>query len=130
MTRKNSAEETIHYSLFRRKKSSALGEIQQKVYVPYKLALFLADILLICLAFVFGAWMSGYQFNLSNHLQQSVILISFSVIAGSFFLTYDLYNYHLIFFIKNHNKRFDSYYSRIVIQRDDCAGINNCQDII
>ena len=99
-------EKAIEYSLFPMEQDTISWKLMQIRYISYKATLICLDIMLVCLAFGLSAWSSGYKFDFGEHLIQSIILIVFALITLSFFKTFNLYNYHLIFSKKIHLKNF------------------------
>lgn len=70
------------------------GEMKLSAFSPYKLAMFAHDLVTVCLAFALGAWIGGLSF--------SGALLALSLIIITFFPTYSLYSYHIIFSQKEH----------------------------
>lgn len=101
----NSGEEILDYSLVSPEKYKSVGELKQKLYAPYRLFLFLTDVFLICSAFYLASWMNGYRLDFHSGLHQTAIVLVFSMITWSFFLTCNIYSYHLIFSPRFHVKR-------------------------
>ena len=95
-------EEVLEFTPFLKGSDALTRGMGRSRVSPYKLALLAHDVLAALVAFSFGAWITG----LNSALQMSAIhVFSFALlplIAISFFQTYNLYNYHLIFFSKNH----------------------------
>jgi len=104
MTDANSGEDTLGQSPFQARRSQVFQGLRRRFYTPYKIVLLTMDIFLVSCAYVFAAVVSGYTFNLTDGLTESTILIVMVMITGSFFLTYNLYSYHLIFSKKVHIK--------------------------
>lgn len=104
MAKMNSDGGTMDFSLFHYEKLKGRYQIKQRYYAPYKLVLLLTDVLLICAAYGLAAWINGYHFNLDDRMAQSVHLFVFTVITGAYFLSYNLYSYHLIYSKKRHFK--------------------------
>jgi exopolysaccharide biosynthesis polyprenyl glycosylphosphotransferase len=102
MFRQHGGEQALEFTPFL-KGRDALTRVMGRTRVsPYKLGLLVSDVLAAFVAFAFGAWVVG----LNSVLKTSAIhVFSFALlplIAISFFQTYNLYNYHLIFFSRNH----------------------------
>jgi len=95
-------KKAIEYSLFSMEEDTISWKLMRVRYVSYKAALICLDIMLVCLAFGLSAWSSGYKFDFGENLIQLIILIVFALITLSFFKTFNLYNYHLIFSKKIH----------------------------
>ena len=95
-------EESIDRDLFETRSSGIAKRVAQRFYAPYKLVLFASDVFLICCAFFFAALVSGYGFFPDDSRGQAVILLVMAMLTGSFFRTYSLYSYHLIFSINMH----------------------------
>lgn len=89
--------------LFDNREHRLSERVSRRFYAPYKIALFTSDVFLICGAFLFSALVSGYTLSLDGEQQgQVIILLVMAMLIGSFFRTYNLYSYHLIFSIKMH----------------------------
>ena len=96
-------EESLGQGLFDTGAGGIATQVTRPFYAPYKLVLFISDVFLICCAFFFSALVSGYTFSPSAEQQgQAIILLVMAMLAGSFFRTYSLYSYHLIFSIRMH----------------------------
>ena len=96
-------EKSLDQGLFDTPDSKIAKQVSRRFYAPYKLALFTSDVFLICCAFFFSALVSGYTFSPNDEQQgQVIILLVMAMLAGSFFRTYSLYSYHLIFSIRMH----------------------------
>ncbi len=95
-------KKAIEYSFFSMEEDTISWKLMRVRYVSYKAALICLDIMLVCLAFGLSAWSSGYKFDFGENLIQLIILIVFALITLSFFKTFNLYNYHLIFSKKIH----------------------------
>jgi exopolysaccharide biosynthesis polyprenyl glycosylphosphotransferase len=74
----------------------------KRILSPYKLALFLVDLISYLLAFGFYSWIIGLSIFPDDKLRQLYIFLIFSLTTISFFPTYYLYSYHRIFSSKNH----------------------------
>ena len=77
-------------------------EIYRNRISPYKIALLLHDLIVLFLAFGFGSWLAGLGPYYGHDWRQIAIglILSFTIIG--FFPTYNLFNYHSIFLVKNH----------------------------
>jgi exopolysaccharide biosynthesis polyprenyl glycosylphosphotransferase len=76
--------------------------MRKYIYFLFMSALFTHDLIIANLPFVFAAVFTDFNFSLTDNLQQIGILFIFSLITISFFPSYNLYSYHLIFFKKRH----------------------------
>jgi exopolysaccharide biosynthesis polyprenyl glycosylphosphotransferase len=98
-------EESLDQGLFDTGANRVAKQVARRFYAPYKMVLFTTDVFLICCAFFFSALVSGYTFSPNAEQQgQAIILLVMAMLAGSFFRTYSLYSYHLIFSIRMHIK--------------------------
>ena len=70
----------------------------------YKYGLFAHDLVLALVSFVLGALIIGYDLSLKENLHQNIGLFVIAVVSISFFMSYHLYNYHIIYTAKNHVK--------------------------
>lgn len=102
MLRQHGAEEALEFTPFL-KGSDALARGMGRTRVsPYKLALLAHDAMAALVAFALAAWVVGLDSALHT---SAVNVLSFGLlplITILFFRTYNLYNYHLIFFSRNH----------------------------
>lgn len=64
---------------------------------PYKWALALVDIVAAVSAFILCVWLAGILPVFLENSRELISLVVFSWIMISFFTTYNLYNYHIIF---------------------------------
>jgi exopolysaccharide biosynthesis polyprenyl glycosylphosphotransferase len=102
MPRQHGGEQVLEFAPLLKGSDALTRGVRRSRVSPYKLALLAHDVLAAFVAFAFSAWITG----LNSAVQISAIhVFSFALlplIAISFFQTYSLYNYHLIFFSKNH----------------------------
>ena len=75
---------------------------KKKAFSPYKPVLFINDLVAAILAFGIGSWIAGLGFFEKGNLSISAVLLALSVVAISFFSSFSLYNYHIIFLKRNH----------------------------
>jgi undecaprenyl-phosphate galactose phosphotransferase len=68
----------------------------------YKHCLFIHDLAIAIGSFMIGALLIG--FNFKENLNQAIGLLIISLVSISFFMSYHLYNYHIIYAAKNHVK--------------------------
>lgn len=68
----------------------------------YKFSLFIQDFFLIFLCFSFGAWVTGYPIFGGVDWKQDCVLCVLPLMIAASFQSYNLYNYHLIFFRRYH----------------------------
>jgi exopolysaccharide biosynthesis polyprenyl glycosylphosphotransferase len=98
-----SGEKSLDHGLFDTRKGRIVKRVSRRFYEPYKLVLFTSDVFLVCCAFLFSALVSGYEFSpVEGQQGHAIILLVMAMLIGSFFRTYSLYSYHLIFSIKMH----------------------------
>ncbi len=97
MPRARTGEEFLEQGLFHPAKGNIANSLQRRFYTPYKVVLFTTDIFLMGCAFLFAAIVSGYSLNPAEGQGHPLTLLVICLLTGSFFLTYRLYSYHLIF---------------------------------
>ncbi len=71
-------------------------------FSPYKWALTIMDTAATGLMFFLGAWLTGLFPILLENTRELISLFIFSWVVITFFTTYNLYNYHLIFLWRTH----------------------------
>jgi len=96
-------EESLNQGPFDTGTGGIAKQVTRRFYAPYKMVLFTTDVFLVCCAFFFSALVSGYTFGPEAEQQGKVIiLLVMAMLTGSFFRTYSLYSYHLIFSFRMH----------------------------
>ena len=84
-------------------------------FSPYKSALFISDLLAAFLTFGLGSWITGLGFFEKGNLSYSIVLLAFSFVIIAFFASFNLYNYHIIYFKRNHlTSLFKSFFWSLV----------------
>ena len=71
-------------------------------FAPYKIALFLQDFLVACLAFWGGLWAAGVEFLAGGQRVQYGFMLILAMMMLGFYSTFHLYKYRYIFMIKTH----------------------------
>ncbi len=102
MSRLSINEETLKFVPVFRGSETLVKIIRKNRFSPYKFFLFLHDLIVVFVAFGLGAWIMGVGFSMRDNIAQSITLFIFSLISIVFFLSYHLYNYHRIFFRRDH----------------------------
>ena len=95
-------EEALKFTPFLKGSDATVKKVGRNQISPYKVALVVQDVLVICLAFGLGAFINGHNFFVWEDPAQfgSFFILSLMIIA--FFGSYNLYDYHLIFSGKEH----------------------------
>lgn len=105
MPETKAGEDSLEQGIFDTPTGKIAKQVAQRFYAPYKMVLFTSDVFLVCCAFFFSALVSGYTLDPDAEQQGKVIiLLVMAMLTGSFFRTYSLYSYHLIFSIRMHFK--------------------------
>ena len=77
-------------------------KIMKNKFFSYKFGLVIHDLIIVLLVFGLGGWITDFNFNMKGDINQSAILFIVSLVVISFFPTFNLYNYHLIFLKRKH----------------------------
>ncbi len=70
----------------------------------YKLILFFSDFAMVAIGLIMGLGITGMDLLSILYTPCPIVILTVSLAAISFFPTYHLYNYHVIFLFKNHLK--------------------------
>jgi len=115
MANTQSSDETLEFTPFLNKSDVVSKKNKINVFSPYKPALFVHDLIAAGLAFGLGSWITGLGFFEKGNLSYSVVLLALSFVVISFFSSFNLYNYHIIFLRRNHLKSiFKSFFWSLV----------------
>jgi len=95
-------EEGLEPSPFYKETDRPSKQIMKNKFFSYKFWLVIHDLILVLLAFGLGGWITNFNFNMRGDITQSAILFILSLVVISFFPTFNLYNYHLIFLKRKH----------------------------
>ncbi|MBW1863174.1 MAG: exopolysaccharide biosynthesis polyprenyl glycosylphosphotransferase [Deltaproteobacteria bacterium] len=99
----NSVEKTLQFTPLLKGSDAISKDFRRRGFSLYKFSLFVHDLIMINLAFGLSTWITGLSIFILGDLIQSLILLILSLIILSFFPTFNLYNYHHIFFQKSHS---------------------------
>jgi len=102
MVKHHSGEDVLEFTPFLKGSDALTKKIGRNRISPYKVGLCVHDIIAALLAFGLSAWITGLSTSSGVNLVHWLSFAVLPLIAISFFQTYNLYNYHLIFFSKNH----------------------------
>lgn len=102
MARIEIKEQALNFNTFLKGSDALTKRIGRNRFSPYKLVLFVHDLIVLYLAIGLGFWTTGFTFFPGNNVIESIILFILLLIVIAFFPNYDLYSYHLIFLKKNH----------------------------
>jgi len=102
MLKHHSGEDVLEFTPFLKGSDALTKKIGRNRISPYKVGLCVHDIIAALLAFGLSAWITGLSTSSGVNLVHWLSFAVLPLIAISFFQTYNLYNYHLIFFSKNH----------------------------
>ena len=98
----NCEEDVINFSPFLKHKGVLSRRKTAGRFSPYKLVLFAGDCVTAILAFGLAVWFTGSGALIRGDVRQSGVVVAVSLMTITFFQTYSLYNYHLIFSLKQH----------------------------
>ena len=102
MVKQHGGEDVLEFTPFLKGSDALTKGVMRGRVSPYKVGLFVDDLIAALFAFGFAAWIAGLSTSVGVNLIHWLSFAVFPLIAISFFQTYNLYNYHLIFFSKNH----------------------------
>ena len=102
MVEQRSGEDVLEFTPFLKRSEALTKKMGRNRISPYKVGLCVHDIIAALLAFGLSAWITGLSTSSGVNLAHWLSFAVLPLIAISFFQTYNLYNYHLIFFSKNH----------------------------
>ena len=74
-------------------------------FFSYKLGLLIHDLILVLLVFGLVGCRTNFNFNMEENVNQILILFTLSLVVISFFSTFNLYSYHVIFLKRKHVER-------------------------
>lgn len=115
MANTQSSDEALEFTPFLNKIDVTSKKNKINTFSPYKPALFVNDLIAAGLTFGLGSWITGFGFFEKGNLNYSVVLLALSFVIIAFFSSFNLYNYHIIFFKRNHLKRlFKSFFWSLV----------------
>ena len=98
----NVADDTLGSSPFFKEMDTASMQKTKNRFFPYKFALFFHDLIIVFFVFGFSDWMINFEHGIDRNLYHIITLFIFSLVAISFFPTFNLYNYHVIFLKRKH----------------------------
>ena len=84
-------------------------------FTPYSFLLFFLDIIAIIVSFSLAAWINGLGFFMMGDMRLYATLIIISLIPLSFYHTFQLFSYHLIFSARNHIKNLGKVFCLTVL---------------
>ena len=102
MSRQHGGEEVLQFTPFLKGSDAIAKRVGILQFSPYKLALFVHDVGAVLVAFVLSAWITGLSPFLWYNTAELVSFFMLAPVLPAFFITYNLYNYHLIFLRKSH----------------------------
>ena len=95
-------EEALKSAQFDKAYYSPSKKIMRNRFFSYKFGLAIHDLIIVLLAFGLGGLITDFSFYMEGDFSQAIILCILSLVVISFFPTFDLYSYHLIFLKKKH----------------------------
>lgn len=95
-------EEGLEPSPFYKETDTPSKQSMKNRFFSYKFGLVIHDLIIVLLVFGLGGWITNFNFNMKGDISQAVILSILSLVVISFFPTFNLYNYHLIFLKRKH----------------------------
>ena len=102
MTNMRTEEEALKSAQFDKAYYSPSKKIMRNRFFSYKFGLAIHDLIIVLLAFGLGGLITDFSFYMEGDFSQAIILCILSLVVISFFPTFNLYNYHLIFLKKKH----------------------------
>ena len=102
MVKQHSGEDVLEFRPFLKGSDALTKGVTRGRVSPYKVGLFVDDLIAALFAFGFAAWITGLSQFLWENPVQSVAFLVLSLMVIAFFPTYNLYSYHLIYSNKNH----------------------------
>jgi len=102
ITNMRTEEEALKSAQFDKMPDSPSKQSMKNRFFSYKFGLVIHDLILVLLAFGLGGRITNFNFNMEGDVSQILILFILSLVVISFFPTFNLYNYHLIFLKKKH----------------------------
>jgi len=95
-------EEGLEPSPFYKETVTPSKQSMKNRFFSYKFGLVIHDLIIVLLVFGLGGSITNFNFNMEGDISQVVILFILSLVVISFFPTFNLYNYHLIFLKRKH----------------------------
>jgi exopolysaccharide biosynthesis polyprenyl glycosylphosphotransferase len=102
MAKPRITKESLEPSLFFKETATPSKQSIKNRFFSYKFGLVLHDLILAFLVFGLGGRITNFNFYMEGDVSQVVILFILSLVVISFFPTFNLYNYHLIFLKRKH----------------------------
>ncbi len=102
MAKASTIDEGLEPSPFYEETDTSSKQSMKNRFFSYKFGLVIHDLILVLLAFGLGGRITNFNFNMEGDVSQTVILFVLSLVVISFFPTFNLYNYHLIFLKRKH----------------------------
>ena len=95
-------EEGLEPSPFYKETDTPSKQSMKNRFFSYKFGLVIHDLIIVLLVFGLGGRITNFNFNMKGDISQAVILFILFLVIISFFPTFNLYNYHLIFLKRKH----------------------------
>jgi len=95
-------EEALKSAQFDKAYDSPSKKIMRNRFFSYKFGLAIHDLIIVLLAFGLGGLITDFSFYMEGDFSQASILCILSLVVISFFPTFNLYSYHIIFLRKKH----------------------------
>jgi len=102
MARVSTGDETPKPTPFYKVSDTPSKKNMRNRFFSYKFGLVIHDLAIVLLAFGLGGLITDFRFFIEGGLSQALILCVLSLVVISFFPTFNLYSYHLIFLKKKH----------------------------
>ena len=102
MAKPHIIEESLEPSPFYKETDTPSKQSMKNKFFSYKFGLVIHDLIIVLLVFGLCGWITNFNFNIKGDISQAVILSILSLVVISFFPTFNLYNYHLIFLKRKH----------------------------
>ncbi len=102
MAKPRITEESLEPSLFLKETDTPSKQSMKNRFFSYKFSLVVHDLIIVLLVFGLVGRITNFNFNMGLNVSQVLILFILSLVVISFFPTFNLYNYHLIFLKRKH----------------------------
>jgi exopolysaccharide biosynthesis polyprenyl glycosylphosphotransferase len=102
MSNGNTIEKIVEFSPVLKGTDARRKRFRSSRFAPYKIALFFQDVVVVCLAFWIGVWLTGLVPSVFDQPTQFGFLFILALTAMGFFPTFNLYKYRFIFMKKTH----------------------------
>src|SRR4030042_2419380 len=102
MAENSSIEKTVEFIPLLKGSDAISRRIRRSRFANYRILLFVLDVIAIIAGFSLAAWIYGLGFFMMGDLKEYLILVILSLIPLSFYPTFQLFDYHRIFFQRNH----------------------------